>query len=168
MPQDDHSFSLSQVCFLGACRKQPQDCVPPLARLLLITLVVWPQSHLHSQISEPHRISPVGFTATSRPNRCPVRSTRIFPAFMQPQEGILFPFRAPVVITVIFPQSHLHSQTTCPFLRASVAARTISFPNLWPDKSLQFLCNTAHTFRTPRFLHNLLLFSYFTLYAKKR
>ena len=119
---------------------QPQDEVFPLVSRLVGTKAVFPQSHLHSHTTYRFFRSSMGLNAKSLPNRCPVRSLTLVSAarslFRQPQDRVPPLVKELVAVNVIFPQSHLHSQTTFFPFRSSVGLSTTSFPNRCPVKSL--------------------------------
>lgn len=57
---------------------QPQDCVEPLCKLVVITSVSFPHLHLHSQTAFLFCLFPVSFITVKKPNVCPVKSFIFF------------------------------------------------------------------------------------------
>ena len=115
---------------------QPQDFVLPLDSDEQRTKATSPQSHRHSQTTLPSILFSVGFTATSLPNRWPVKSFIAISFRKQPQDLVLPLVNATPRIKTVSPQSHRHSHTTALPCRSSVGRSATSLPNRCPVKSL--------------------------------
>ena len=109
----------------------PQDRVP-LRKLPILTLVSFPQSHRHFQMTVPAPVrSAVGSTAVSLPNFCPLISTN--PPDKHPQDLVPSRNRRLELLTrTSFPHSHRHFHTTALPRRSVVGSMAISFPNFCP------------------------------------
>ena len=110
--------------------RQPQLRVLPDSSGVWPTMVVFPQSQRHRQTVVPFADrSPVGSSATSRPNRCPDKSFCPGLTFVtQPQSNTVPRWRARGSSRMVPPQVHRHSQTVYPFFRSSVLETTVRFP----------------------------------------
>jgi len=115
--------------------KQPQLLVCPNRNLAAVTVVSLPQSQRQSHQAPPLPLCEYR-SATSLPNRCPVKSTYgpIGRRCPQPQLSVLPDFRLRESTVVVSPQSHLHSHEILP--GRDERRITTSFPNLWPTKSI--------------------------------
>lgn len=72
--------------------------------------------------------------------------------FKQPQEKVIFCFKLLVETSVIFPQSHLHSQIIpLLFVRLPESFITVNFPNFWFTKLLEIfsLCKQPYDYVAP-------------------
>lgn len=110
--------------------RQPQLRFAPCSSWVTSASVSFPQSQRHRQTVVPFADrSPVGSSATSRPNRCPDRSFCPGLTFVtQPQSDTVPRWRARVSSRMVPPQLHRHSQTVYPFFRSSVLETTVRFP----------------------------------------
>lgn len=115
--------------------KHPQDFVRPLFKLCASIKAVFPQSQTHSHTTLPLFRWSVGRIAVSLPNFCPVRSTAL--SFRRHPQDLVPPlFKLCASMKTVFPQSQMHSHTTPPLFRWSVARIAVSLPNFCPVKSL--------------------------------
>ena len=110
----------------------------PLVSKFVITLFSLPQSHLHRQYTWLGFVFSLSISsATSRPNRCPVKSLRRANPLRQPQDTFSHLPRVSVDSSrfTTLPQSHRQSQTPCPS-SSDTRSITVSEPKRCPVKSL--------------------------------
>ena len=116
------------VC--SRCR-QPQECVCPLVSRLVTTKDSLPQSQRQSQQERPTLFdcSSSYLIATSRPNRCPVKSSRRLTPCLQPQDGLA---RAKLLDGFVtnFPQSQRHNHIS--WCLHATRSNTVRLPNRLP------------------------------------
>ena len=120
------------VC--SRCR-QPQDCVCPLVNKFVTTIALLPQSHWQRQQERPTIFDCASSysSATSRPKRCPVKSSLRLTPCLQPQDG-LAPARLFDGLVTNLPQSHRHNHMS--WCLQATRSSTVRLPNRLPTKSI--------------------------------
>jgi len=115
--------------------KQPQDCVCPPVSISVEVLTSLPQSQRQCQQVRPTLCdaSSSRSIATSRPNRCPVKSSLRRTPCLQPQDG-LAPARLCDGLVTSLPQSQRHNHMS--WCLQETRSSTVRLPNRLPTKSV--------------------------------
>ena len=119
------------VC--SRCR-HPQDCVCPFASILPLTLLSLPQSQRQRQYTRLGSVFSSSISiATSRPKRCPVKSSLRRTPCLQPQDGLAFARLLDDLVTTL-PQSQRHNHML--WCLQETRSSTVRLPNRLPTKSI--------------------------------